>query len=312
MRLRRFGKSDWSKLTSRPTCASGASTGREAARTCLIFDVDGTLYRQAPVRRGMALRLLSYLIRNPLAGLKTAAFLRHYRRAQEGLRGTGSCQDQLNTACRDSGVELKWGEGCVRDISDAELDLFPVECVSWEDAQAFLKKLAALHEEAKNRREYRLPSEAEWEYACRGGPDSFSFPFQFDKPTSSLSSTQANFNGNEPYGGAAKGPYVGLTRKVGSYKPNAWGLFDMHGNVAEWCSDFYDKNYYKHSPKADPKGPAKGVLATDYKDFYRVVRGGCWLDEGRACRAAYRFKGMPHDPYRLIGFRVVCEVAKAR
>lgn len=104
--------------------ASGASTGREAARTCLIFDVDGTLYRQAPVRRGMALRLLSYSIRNPLAGLKTAAFLRRYRRAQERLRETGSCQDQLQAACRHSGVELDWGEGCVREwIERRPLDL---------------------------------------------------------------------------------------------------------------------------------------------------------------------------------------------
>jgi HAD superfamily hydrolase (TIGR01509 family) len=104
--------------------ASGASTGQEASRTCLIFDVDGTLYRQTPVRRGMALRLLAYSIRRPLAGVKTAAFLRCYRRAQERLRGTGSCRDQLHTACRDSGVELKWGEECVREwIEKRPLDL---------------------------------------------------------------------------------------------------------------------------------------------------------------------------------------------
>jgi formylglycine-generating enzyme required for sulfatase activity len=84
----------------------------------------------------------------------------------------------------------------------------------------------------------------------------------------------------------------------------------MHGNVAEWCADFYDKDYYSKSPKEDPKGPEKGVVPTDYDGFYRVVRGGCWLDEGRACRAAYRFRAMPHDPYRLIGFRVVCEIEK--
>jgi putative hydrolase of the HAD superfamily len=104
-------------------CASGASTGREAYRTW-IFDVDGTLYRQGPVRRGMALRLLSYSIRNPLAGLKTASFLRHYRRGQERLRGRGSGADQLQAACRNSGVELKWGEACVREwIERRPLDL---------------------------------------------------------------------------------------------------------------------------------------------------------------------------------------------
>ncbi|MGA7234885.1 MAG: HAD family hydrolase [Bryobacteraceae bacterium] len=105
-------------------CASGASTGPEAYRTCIIFDVDGTLYCQAPVRRGMALRLLSYSICNPLAGLKTAAFLRHYRRAQEQLRGAATDNSQLETACQHSGVELRWGADCVRDwIERRPLDL---------------------------------------------------------------------------------------------------------------------------------------------------------------------------------------------
>ncbi len=90
----------------------------------MIFDVDGTLYRQAPVRRAMALRLLSFSIGNPLAGLKTAAFLRHYRRAQEQLRGTATDRGQLETACQHSGVELRWGADCVRDwIERRPLDL---------------------------------------------------------------------------------------------------------------------------------------------------------------------------------------------
>jgi formylglycine-generating enzyme required for sulfatase activity len=180
----------------------------------------------------------------------------------------------------------------------------PADNVRYYQAIEFCKRLSAQAEEKKAGRVYRLPTEAEWEYACRAGTTT---PFNLGK---SLSSKAANFNGNFPYGGAAKGPYLKRTAKVGSYKPNAWGLYDMHGNVQEWCSDFYDPDYYKNSPKADPKGPAKGVLSTDYhKDFYRVVRGGCWLDEGRGCRSAYRFRAMPHDNYRLIGFRVVCEVS---
>jgi formylglycine-generating enzyme required for sulfatase activity len=178
----------------------------------------------------------------------------------------------------------------------------PRENLLWNEAVTFCDKLSQQPEEKKSGRRYRLPTEAEWEYACRAGTTT---PFNFGK---SLSAKQANFNGNFPYGGVEKGPYVRLTAKVGSYPPNAWGLYDMHGNVAEWCSDYYDRDYYKSSPKVDPKGPEKGVLATDYNDFYRVIRGGCWLDEGRACRSAYRFRAMPHDPYRLIGFRVVCLV----
>jgi putative hydrolase of the HAD superfamily len=116
--------------------ASRASTGVEASRKCLIFDVDGTLYRQAPVRLRMALRLLAFSMRSPLAGVKTAGFLRHYRHAQERLRRAGPCRDQLNIACLDSGVELKWGDECVREwIEKRPLDLV---------AKAIYPDLAAL------------------------------------------------------------------------------------------------------------------------------------------------------------------------
>jgi formylglycine-generating enzyme required for sulfatase activity len=180
----------------------------------------------------------------------------------------------------------------------------PVEQVRWGEAVNFCKRLSGLPEERKAGRTYRLPTEAEWEYACRAGTTT---PFHFGK---GLSSTQANCNGDYPYGDAARGPYLKKTAKVGSYAPNAWGLYDMHGNVAEWCSDWYDPDYYKKSPKEDPTGPAKGVLSTGYPgQFFRVVRGGCWLDEARGCRAAYRSRLQPSEPYRLVGIRVVCVVA---
>jgi formylglycine-generating enzyme required for sulfatase activity len=183
-------------------------------------------------------------------------------------------------------------------------DDHPMENVLWSQAVEYCKRMSALPEEKRAGRRYRLPTEAEWEYACRAGT---STAFHYG---AALSSKEANFNGNFPYGSAAQGPYLRKTAKVGSYQPNAWGLYDMHGNVAEWCADYYDPNYYKNSPRADPKGPAKGVLPTNYhNDFYRVIRGGCWLDEARACRSAYRFRAMPHDAYMLVGFRVVCEVA---
>jgi formylglycine-generating enzyme required for sulfatase activity len=197
------------------------------------------------------------------------------------------------------------GTGAIFNEKRGGGPLHPDENVRWDQAVAYCKNLSDLPAEKEAGRTYRLPTEAEWEYACRAGTTT---TYHFGN---TLSSKQANFNGNYPFGGAEKGPFLQLTAKVGSYPPNKWGLYDMHGNVAEWCADYYDKDYYKKSPKVDPKGPEKGVVPTDYhNDFYRVVRGGCWLDEARACRAAYRFRAMPHDPYRLIGFRVVCEVKK--
>jgi formylglycine-generating enzyme required for sulfatase activity len=198
-----------------------------------------------------------------------------------------------------------WNHGAFFDgMNGGSLD-HPMENVRWYQAIEFCKRLSELPEEKKAGRRYRLPTEAEWEYACRAGTTTV---FYYGD---SLNSEQANFNGNAPYGSAEKGPYLRKTAKVGSYKPNDFGLYDMHGNVWQWCADWYDKDYYRNSTKEDPPGPAKGVLSTGYNDFYRVVRGGSWLDEGRACRSAYRFRAMPHDNYRLIGFRVVCDVEKA-
>jgi formylglycine-generating enzyme required for sulfatase activity len=170
-------------------------------------------------------------------------------------------------------------------------DHHPVVWVSWNDAQQFCAWLTR----AEPGRLYRLPTEAEWEYACRAGA-SESHPFHVGKPLRSLSSTQANFNGNYPYGGAAKGPYLKRTTPVRSYKPNAWGLYDMHGNVWEWCSDWYDADYYRQNPRQDPPGPSEGS--------YRVFRGSCWNNDGQNCRSAYRSWGDPSDRVSTLGFRV--------
>jgi formylglycine-generating enzyme required for sulfatase activity len=187
------------------------------------------------------------------------------------------------------------GRGKVRGIDTGD---FPVEQTTWNDAVAFCKKLSALPAEKGAGRAYRLPSEAEWEYACRAGTKT---PFAFGK---SLSSRQANINGNPPYGGAEKGPYLDRTCKVGSYKPNAWGLFDMHGNVWEWCADWYGNDYYKKGPRRDPTGPALGGS--------RVLRGGCWYWHGLQARSAYRSYTAPDYRNRCVGFRVACTTPKLR
>jgi formylglycine-generating enzyme required for sulfatase activity/serine/threonine protein kinase len=182
-----------------------------------------------------------------------------------------------------------WGKDKVKGMDTND---FPVEQVFWDEAVAFCKKLSDLPAEKKAGRTYRLPTEAEWEYACRGGAPSYQV-FHFGN---SLSSTQANFNGTFPYGGADKGDYLERPCIVGSYPANGFGLYDMHGNVAEWCSDWYDKDYYSKSPRRDPQGPSTGI--------YRVIRNVCWRDYGRGCRSAARSGGAAANRYFGWGFRV--------
>ncbi len=167
----------------------------------------------------------------------------------------------------------------------------PVECVTWHDAIAFCKKLAALPEEIKAKRTYRLPTEAEWEYACRAGTKT---ALHFGDVVDSYS---ANFNGLSPYGKGRGGPFYRTTVAVGQYPPNDFGLYDMHGNVMEWCSDWYAADYYKNSPKEDPPGPASGKE--------KVTRGGSWSNSGNACRSAVRTKLSPDQSHYGLGFRVV-------
>ena len=112
---------------------------------------------------------------------------------------------------------------------------------------------------------------------------------------SSLSSTQANFNGEEPYNGAAKGPNLGKTAVVGSYNANAWGLYDMHGNVGEWCRDWYTGTLSGgRNPAVSQPGEATS----------RVLRGGSWGGIGGVCRSASRFRSGPAGRYYYFGFRV--------
>jgi formylglycine-generating enzyme required for sulfatase activity len=166
----------------------------------------------------------------------------------------------------------------------------PVERVSWNKAKEFIKRL----NDRNDGFGYSLPTEAEWEYAARAGTTT---AFAFGN---SLSSTQANFNGNYPYGNAARGPYLQRTTKVGSYRPNAWGLYDMHGNVWEWVEDIYQDSYTGL--------PTDGSANTTRGDSSRrVLRGGSWGSYGNGSRSAFRGGYSPAGVNN--GFRVV---ARAR
>ena len=154
----------------------------------------------------------------------------------------------------------------------------PVEMVSWNDAQAFCEKLNHLDTLAKRCR-YALPTEAQWEYACRAGTKTpFSFGCLFN-------GREANGNGKLPYGTETEGPYLEKTCPVGRYESNGWGLYDMHGNVWEWCADRCDELPGPLQGGTDPKGPMSGIN--------RVTRGGGWFDRGRFCRSALRFRNDP-------------------
>jgi formylglycine-generating enzyme required for sulfatase activity len=171
--------------------------------------------------------------------------------------------------------------------------------VSWEDATAFCGRLSEWSREQEAGRTYRLPTEAEWEYACRGGVlfRHRSAPFYFTEPTFTLVAALANFDAEHPYCGK-KGRSVGRPTPVGFYPANPLGLFDMHGNIWEWCADWWEEDYYGRSERRDPQGPADGMV--------RVLRGGSWSADGESCRAASRYCNWPnYSGSSSFGFRVV-------
>jgi formylglycine-generating enzyme required for sulfatase activity len=208
-------------------------------------------------------------------------------------------------------------------VTGKDTSNFPVEQVSWNDATSFCVKLSALPEEMKAKRAYRLPTEAEWEYACRGGTASVFHTGD------RISPKQANIRGDRPYLNSPEGESLGRTGTVGSYQANDFGLYDMHGNVAEWCQDFYTpKRFLSMAPGStleshdswkaftnlidslsvadrkrlallqDPTGPGTGET--------RVYRGGAFTGDVNFCRSACRRDKDPGYTYRGIGFRVVC------
>lgn len=160
----------------------------------------------------------------------------------------------------------------------------PAVYVSWHDAQAFIDELNELGQGT-----FRLPTEAEWEYACRAGTTE-RFYWGDDSGYTAI--------GNYAwYGENAWDVYERYAHRVGQKLPNNWGLYDMGGNVWEWCEDWFDEDYYSVSPGADPTGPVSGSI--------RVLRGGGWSDDAGYCRSAYRLRYRPGYTWLNIGFRVV-------
>lgn len=205
------------------------------------------------------------------------------------------------TDAEKQGFSMMWKGGWLlrpgytwRQIASTLDHRHPVANVSWNDAKAMAKWLSIKH-----RRFFRLPTETEWEYACRAGTGSTRFwgdssakACQYanlaDVSSSTRFSTMAGHDCDDGY--IASSP-------VGAFLPNGFGLYDMLGNVWEWCEDWYGEDYYKSSPKQSPPGPLTGK--------YRIMRGGFWLSKPGDARSANRSREVPHGRSDTYGFRLV-------
>ena len=185
-----------------------------------------------------------------------------------------------DTTCTQALWEAVLGENPSR-FTGAER---PVEQVSWEDAQRFLERLNTVLADGA----FRLPTEAEWEYACRAGTTT---PFWFGEQ---ITSEQVNYDGNHPYAGGRRGVCRSETVPVQALPCNGWGLYQMHGNMWEWCQDW--SGAYASGPAIDPVGPDAGG--------HRVLRGGGWFSDGGHVRSAYRLAARPSPRYDDFGFRL--------
>ena len=177
-------------------------------------------------------------------------------------------------------------------------DSLPVEKVSWDDVQAFIQKLNQLHPDLT----VRLPWEAEWEYACRAETTTaFHFGDEIDL-------TKANYNGHWDKWGEFTEEAKKQTTPVKNYLPNQWGLYDMHGNVWEWCQDEWQEHLGTESVTLSPSPSGRGVGVREPPEGeqgQRVVRGGSWLFAGRLCRSACRLGFTPDYRLNFVGFRLV-------
>jgi formylglycine-generating enzyme required for sulfatase activity len=244
--------------------------------------------------------------------------------ANEPSRGSDEVQHQVTISSFYMGryevTQKEYQEIMGTSPSNFKGDNLPVENVSWYDALVYCNKLSMREGLSPAYRIngstdparwgtvptssnetwnavtivagsncYRLPTEAQWEYACRAGTTT---PFSTGN---NITTSQANYDGNNPYNNNARGEYRQRTTPAGSFAPNAWGLYDMHGNVYEWCWDWYGT--YASGAQTDPAGAVSGS--------YRVRRGGSWGSLGRYLRSAYRGHIYPDYRSYIIGFRLV-------
>jgi formylglycine-generating enzyme required for sulfatase activity len=179
-------------------------------------------------------------------------------------------------------TQKQWSEVMSNNPSAFKGDELPVESVSWDDVQQFINKL-----NAKSDGKFRLPTEAEWEYACRAGSTNF-YGAGKDReevgPTNLVDYAWHRSNSDN------------RTHLVGTRKPNAWELHDLHGNVWEWCRDWFNPDFYKKAPARDP--------VNDQPAVERVMRGGSWFLEAHTLRSAYRSGQLPSARSQYVGFRL--------
>ncbi len=179
------------------------------------------------------------------------------------------------------------------EVMTGEMAQHPIDRVNWDDALAYCDRLSQ-----QTGKQYSLPSESQWEYACRAHSTT---AFYFGE---TITPDLVNYNGDYPYGGAPKGENRAGTTPVGSFAPNAFGLYDLHGNVWEWCLDEYHPNYQGAPTDGSAWCDADGAEATPK----RVMRGGAWDYVARGCRSAVRCSLAPHLRVAGCGFRVVLAV----
>jgi uncharacterized protein (TIGR02996 family) len=186
-------------------------------------------------------------------------------------------------------TQAQWLTIRKRNPSEFKGDLHPVDCVSWEDCRTFCLRL-----NKHTKQTFRLPTEAEWEYACRAGTTT---PFHFG---ATISEEIANYDATGVYGPGKKGSYRKASTPVCSYPDNPWGLFDVHGTIYEWCRDWYA--HFSPEPAIDPLGPVEGGT--------HVLRGGSWFAYPNGCRSAYRNYGHPDRRDAIAGFRPAMDLEK--